>query len=63
MKKRVPTAVALGFLDRSRYFLIPVAPHLSSGDQVDPVPEAQLLRKTCGVGNRTQDLWASSQEL
>jgi hypothetical protein len=28
--QRIPTAVNLGFLDRSRYFFIQVAPHLSS---------------------------------
>jgi hypothetical protein len=28
--QRIPTAVNLGFLDRSRYFFIQVAPQLSS---------------------------------
>jgi hypothetical protein len=28
--QRIPTAVSLGFLDRSRYFFIQVAPQLSS---------------------------------
>jgi hypothetical protein len=28
--KRIPTAVKIGFLDRSRYFSIQVAPQLSS---------------------------------
>jgi hypothetical protein len=29
-EQRIPTAVNLSFLDRSRYFFIPVAPQLSS---------------------------------
>jgi hypothetical protein len=29
-EQRIPTAVNLGFLDRSRYFFIQVAPQLSS---------------------------------
>jgi hypothetical protein len=37
--QRIPTAVNLGFLDRSRYFSIQVAPQLSSRGRVDPVPE------------------------
>jgi hypothetical protein len=28
--QRIPTAINLGFLDRSRYFFIQVAPQLSS---------------------------------
>jgi hypothetical protein len=30
---------------------------------VDPVPDPLLLRKSGSAGNRTQDLWVSSQEL
>jgi hypothetical protein len=41
-----PKAVHLSFLDRSRYFIIQVAPQLSSGGRVDPVPNPMLRRKT-----------------
>jgi hypothetical protein len=34
-----PTAVNLGFLDRSHYFFIQVTPHLSSEDIVAPIKE------------------------
>jgi hypothetical protein len=37
--QRIPTAVNPGFLDRSRYFFIQVAPQLPSRSWVDPVPE------------------------
>jgi hypothetical protein len=37
--QRIPTAVNLGFLDRSNYFSIQVAPQLSSRGWVDPVPD------------------------
>jgi hypothetical protein len=30
---------------------------------VDPVPDPLLLRKSGSAGNRTRDLWVSSQEL
>jgi hypothetical protein len=30
---------------------------------VDPVPDTLLLRKSDSAGNRTRDLWVSSQEL
>jgi hypothetical protein len=30
---------------------------------VDPVPDPLLLRKSVSAGNRTRDLWVSSQEL
>jgi hypothetical protein len=53
----------LGFLDRSRYFFIPVAPELSSRGWVDPVPGPLLLRKSGSAVNRTRDLWICSQEL
>jgi hypothetical protein len=35
--QRIPTAVGLGFLDRSSYFSIQVAPQLSSRGWMDPV--------------------------
>jgi hypothetical protein len=60
--QRIRTAINLGFLDRSRYFFIQVAPHLSSRGWVDPVPDTLLLRKSGGTGNRTRDLWACNQE-
>jgi hypothetical protein len=52
-----------GFLDRSRYFFIQVAPQLSSRGWVDPVPDPLLLRKSGGAGNRTRDLRIFSQKL
>jgi hypothetical protein len=61
--QRIPTAVNLGFVDRSRYFSIQVAPQLSSRGWVDPVPDPLLLRKSASAGNRTRDLWICSQEL
>jgi hypothetical protein len=41
--QRILKAVNLGFLDRSRYFSIQVAPQLSSRGWVDPVPDPLLL--------------------
>jgi hypothetical protein len=38
-----------------------VAPPLSYKGWVDPVPEPLLLRKSGSAGNRTRDLWVSSQ--
>jgi hypothetical protein len=58
-----PYGLILGFLDRSRYFFFQVAPQLYSRGSVDPVPDPLLLRKSGSVGNRTPDLWISSQEL
>jgi hypothetical protein len=58
-----PTAVDLGFLDQSHYFSIQVVPQLSSRGWVDPVPDPLLLRKFGSAGNRTRDIWISSQEL
>jgi hypothetical protein len=60
--QRIPTAVNLGFLDRSRYFSIQVGPQLYSWGWVDPVPDPLLLRKSGSAGNRNQDLWICSQE-
>jgi hypothetical protein len=58
-----PTAININFLDRSRYFLFKVAPHLSSRGWVDPVPDPLLLRKSGSAGNRTRDLCVCSQEM
>jgi hypothetical protein len=57
-----PEVVSLSFLDRSRYFCLRSS-HLSSQGWVDPVPDPLLLRKSGCVGNRTRDLWISSQKL
>jgi hypothetical protein len=46
-----PTGVKLGILDRNRYFFIPAAPHLSSRDLVDYVPDPLFLRKSDSAGN------------
>jgi hypothetical protein len=43
----------LGFLDRSLYFFIQVAPQLYSRGLVDPVPDP-LFRKSSNSGNRTR---------
>jgi hypothetical protein len=48
--QRILTAVNLGFLDRSRYFL-ETAPQLSSRGWVDPVPDPLLNRKSGSAGN------------
>jgi hypothetical protein len=59
----IPTAVNLGFLDRSHYFFIQVAPQMSTRHWVDPVPDPLLLRKSGRARNRTRDLWICSQKL
>jgi hypothetical protein len=59
---RIPTAVNLGFLDRSRYF-VEIASQLSLRGWVDPVPNPLLLRKSGSAGNGTKALWICSQEL
>jgi hypothetical protein len=61
--QRIPTAVNLVFLDRSRYFSIQVASQLSPRGWVDPVPDPLLLRKFGSAGNRTRGFWICSQEL
>jgi hypothetical protein len=61
--QRIPTAVGLGFLDRSRYFFIQVAPQLSLRGWVDPDPDSLLLRKSGRAGNQTRYLWICSQKL
>jgi hypothetical protein len=59
----IPTAVNVRFLDWSRYFFFPVAPHLCSRSWVDPVPDLQLIRKSDSAGNRTRVLCDCSQKL
>jgi hypothetical protein len=44
--QRIPPVVGLGFLDRSRYYFVQVAPQLSSRGRVHPVPDPLLLRKS-----------------
>jgi hypothetical protein len=61
--QRIPPVVSLGFLDHSHYYFFQVAPQLSSGGWVDPVPDPLLLRKSWSARNRTQDLWICSQKL
>jgi hypothetical protein len=58
-----PHGLNFGFLDRSCYFSIQVAPQLYSWGWVDPVPDQLLLRKSSSAGNRTRDLWICSQKL
>jgi hypothetical protein len=60
--QRIPTAVNLGFPDRSPYFL-EIAPQLSSRGWVVPVPDPLLLIKSGSAGNLTRDLWICTQEL
>jgi hypothetical protein len=57
------TVVNLSFLDRSRYFFIQVAPHISSWGWADPVLDPLLLGKSRSAGNRTRVLWICGQEL
>jgi hypothetical protein len=61
--QRIPTAVNFGFLDRSHYISIQVAPQLSSQGWGDPVPDPLLLKKSASAGDRTRDLRICSQEL
>jgi hypothetical protein len=61
--QQVPTANRLGFLDRSRYLFIQIAPHLSSQGRVQPVAGPLQLKKKGTAGNPTRDLWICSQEL
>jgi hypothetical protein len=58
-----PLSRILGFLDRSHYYFLQVAPQLYSRGWVDPVPDPLLLRKSRSAGNRTRDLWICSQGL
>jgi hypothetical protein len=55
--------VNLGFLDRSHWFLVQVAPHLSLRGWVDPVPDPLLLRISSSAGIWTWDLWICSEKL
>jgi hypothetical protein len=43
-----------GFLDRSRYFFLQVAPQLYSRGWVNPFPDPLLVRKSGSAGNRTR---------
>jgi hypothetical protein len=61
--QQISTAVNLGFLDQRRYFLIQVAPQLSSRGWMDSVTDLLLLRKSGRAGNRIQDLCTCSQKL
>jgi hypothetical protein len=61
--RRFPAAVNLGFLDRCLYYFLQVASQLSSRDWVDSVSDPLLLIKCGSTGNRTRDLWISSQKL
>jgi hypothetical protein len=55
--------VNFGFLDRSRYSFIQVAPRLSSRGWIDPFPDPVFLSQSGSSGNRTRTLWICSQEL
>jgi hypothetical protein len=63
LAQRIPTAVNLCFLNRSRYFFIQVAPQLTSRGWVDPVPDPLLLRKSGSARGRTRDPCICSQKL
>jgi hypothetical protein len=56
------TAVNLSFLDRRRYFSFKCLHIYSHKGWVDPVSDPLLLRKSGRVGNRTRNLWFSSQK-
>jgi hypothetical protein len=58
-----PHGRILGFLDRSRYYFFQAGPQLYSRGWVNPVPDPLLIRKSGSAGNRTRNLWISSQEL
>jgi hypothetical protein len=58
-----PTVFNLSCLYRSRYFSFKSLLIYSYKGWVDPVPDPLLLRKSGSAGNRTQDLWVSSQKL
>jgi hypothetical protein len=58
-----PTVLNLSFLDRSRYFSFKYLLIYSHKGWVDPVPDPLLLTKSGSAGNRTWDLWVSSQKL
>jgi hypothetical protein len=60
---RSSTVVNLSFLDRSRCFSFKQLLSYSHKGWVDPVLDPLLLRKPGSAGNRTRDLWVSSQEL
>jgi hypothetical protein len=51
-----PYGSILGFLDRSRYVFLEIAPQLYSRGWVDPVSDPLFLRKSGSAGNRTWPL-------
>jgi hypothetical protein len=63
VRAAVPTAVSFGFLDRSRYFFLKVAPHLSSRGWVDSVSDPMLLRVSGSTRKLNRELWICNQEL
>jgi hypothetical protein len=58
-----PMVVNLSFLDRSRYFSFKSLLIYPFKVWVDPVPDLLLLRKSGSAGDRTRDLWFSSNEV
>jgi hypothetical protein len=48
-------SVNLGFVDRSCYFFLQVAPNFCSWGRVDTVPDPLLVRESGSIGNRTWD--------
>jgi hypothetical protein len=58
-----PTVINLSFLVRSRYFPLEYILIYPPKGWVNRIPNPLLLRKSDGAGNRTRDLWVSSQEL
>jgi hypothetical protein len=58
-----PTVFNLQFYRPDPLLFFQVAPHLSLRGWVDPVAHPLPLRIFGSAGNRTQDLWISSQEL
>jgi hypothetical protein len=56
LAQRMSTVANLGFMGRSRYCFIQVAPYLRSRGGVDPIPDPLLLRESFGAGNRTREL-------
>jgi hypothetical protein len=57
------TVVNLSYLDQSRYISFQYLLIYSHKGWVDHIPDPLLLRKSGSAGNRTRDLWVSSQEL
>jgi hypothetical protein len=51
---QIPYGRILGFLNRSRYFFLQVAPQLYPWGWVNPVPDPLLLRNSGSAGNGTR---------